>query len=63
MSSITNITSIQSYTGASRARLGLAILCDMDDAAAASVLSRRGVSGGQKPIRRLTMRLDALRVR
>ncbi len=51
------------YTGASRACIGLAILCDMDDDDARLVLSKLNISSGKSPKRRLAQELNALQAR
>ena len=48
------------YTGASRARQELAIVCDMDDAGCISVLDALGSSAKRRPARDLAIRLRAM---
>ena len=48
------------YAGASRARLFLGIVADMDDKAAQGVLDRLGINTKRSPKKRLARELNAL---
>ena len=48
------------YTGASRARLCLGIVCDMDDDDVLQVLEKLGISTKRSPKKRLAHELNAV---
>ena len=45
------------YTGTSRAKYELRVVCDMDDDGCRRLLGRLGVSAGRKPVSRLVKHL------
>lgn len=51
------------YTGASRAKFELRIVCEMDEAGCVRVLEALGVEGRRKPIARLAKQLNAVEAR